>query len=153
MLLEHGASPNTDNDADCKECTLLSAAFTLHRTQFARLLLTRNVDRTYFNQEQYSLLDECAHRGDVEMMQVLLDNGADINHKRFSIKYTPLMTAATGGNVKSVRFLLAHHAAPELKCDWGLTALQIVRHSRHANSQVIALLVEAEHKAKESHAR
>ena len=110
LLLEHGANPNADNDAECKECTLLSAAFTVRNPPFIQLLLAHKVDRAYIDQEQYTLLDEYASRGDIEFMQVLLDAGADINHKNYAIQRTPLMTAASSGNTESVRFLLVHHA-------------------------------------------
>jgi ankyrin repeat protein len=62
-----------------------------------------------------------AIRGDVDVMQMLLAAGADINHRNHN-GMTALMLACQEGQIKAAEFLLAHGADPRYKDKHGRTA-------------------------------
>lgn len=96
--------------------TELQAA--VHRLDLpeARLLLESSKVSDQVDEENgNSLLHVAAKLGNVEMMQLLLDHGADPN--AVSKKgYTPLHVAAWSGHVDCVELLLAQGCDPEIVC-------------------------------------
>lgn len=60
--------------------------------------------------------------GDVDMVQLLIDNGADINIKNKD-GYTALIWASSEGHLDVVRLLLDAGANANIKDNWGNTAL------------------------------
>jgi Ankyrin repeats (3 copies) len=81
-----------------------------------------------------------AQRGHTEILRVLLDNGADVNHVNvccFSSK-TPLMEAVEGNSVEAVELLIARGANVNFRGieDW--TALRIAE--QEGNERIINLL-------------
>jgi hypothetical protein len=60
-----------------------------------------------------------------EMMELLLDHGADPDLGMLNINLTPIMIAAKSGDAESVKILLNYNANPNLQDDFGNTALSI----------------------------
>ena len=77
-----------------------------------------------------------ASNGQVEMVQLLLERGANVNytdHRLMSDGYSALHWAATKGRESTVSLLLQHGADRSLKSTDGLTALQLAKQRGHAS--------------------
>jgi ankyrin repeat protein len=53
-----------------------------------------------------------ADKGHLDVIQLLLDAGADINNGREDHVWTPLMMAASNGELKAMTMLLERHSGP-----------------------------------------
>jgi ankyrin repeat protein len=53
-----------------------------------------------------------AEKGHLDVIQLLLDHGADINNGREDHVWTPLMMAASNGELKTMTMLLERHSSP-----------------------------------------
>lgn len=84
-------------------------------------------------------LDWAAVKGHVEVVQFLLDNGADIDC-RGSFGDTPLIRAAGNGQLEVVKLLLAAGADVNAKNNGGRTALYDAEGRRHS---AVAVLLKA----------
>ena len=91
---------------------------------------------------RWSPLHSAAHYGDLEMVQILLDYGADIGALS-KIEYSPLHCASHGffdGSRDVVRLLLDRGADPNLRVQNGSTPLHLA--SQHGKIEIVRLLVE-----------
>jgi ankyrin repeat protein len=91
------------------------------------------------------LLDKCgnalltaAHEEDLGSIQLLLDNGVDVNYQN-DIKWTALMVAAQAGSVRTVNFLLDKHADPNVIDVQRKTALQKATEAGHDSVRELLL--------------
>ena len=87
-------------------------------------------------------LHSAAYYGDLEMVQVLLEYGANVNTKN-SVGCTPLDFASLGGRhnePRVARLLIEHGADPNTRDMVGLTPLH--RASRSGRIEVLRLLIE-----------
>jgi len=73
----------------------------------------------------------------LQMAQVLLDNGVDVNVTQTG-GFTPLHEAANHGNIEMVRLLIHHGANKTARSDDGRTPLDIAQQGHH--DDVVALL-------------
>ena len=85
-----------------------------------------------------STLHSAASYGDLEMVQVLLDHGTDINIKN-DLDVTPL-NFTSGRDIKVARFLLDHGADPNIQMQGGSTLLHDA--SESGMIEIARLLVE-----------
>ena len=81
----------------------------------------------------------CANVMDLEMVQALLDCGADVN-ARNNDGYTPLIYASLSTNIEVFRLLLNHGADPNVRYDDGNTLLHAAL--RFRMTEMARLLVE-----------
>jgi len=90
--------------------------------EFARWLMKRGLDPDRRNWLGITLLHRCAAKGDIEMAQVCLDFGADINATETEWSSTPLGWAAREGKKEMVEWLLRKGAKANLPEDepWAL---------------------------------
>ena len=100
-LLVMGANPN---DYDWKHKGILANAIDLNNEQMVRTLLKYGADPT-----KKMAVHVAADHGYVEIMNILVDHGANINHTR-KIVLTPLHRAIEFGRVPMVVYLLAKGA-------------------------------------------
>lgn len=89
--------------------------------------------------DNYTALHAAAGNGQIEVVRLLLDNGANVNWGDF-ISGTPLIMAADGGHEDIVTILLAKGANVCIKADGG-TALDGAR--RQGHKKIVDLLVSA----------
>ena len=68
--------------------------------------------------------------GYVQITELLLDKGADVN-ARDQFNETPLMKAARSGNTACLEFLLNRGARVDDENDWGETGLMIAANDGH----------------------
>src|SRR5262245_8841745 len=81
---------------------------------------------------------------DVDMLQLLVEHGANLNEVVNQLEGTPLSIAAKSGNVDKVRFLLQEGANPHFRTDSGYTPLiQAVYGQKPTRPQVVRLLLDA----------
>ncbi|KAI0276990.1 ankyrin repeat protein, partial [Russula aff. rugulosa BPL654] len=87
-------------------------------------------------------LHSAAYSGDLEMVQVLLEFGVDVNAQN-SNRDTPLDYASASGqrnDARVARLLIAHGADPNSRDLWGSTLLH--RASRFGRIEIVRLLIE-----------
>ncbi|KAF8488022.1 ankyrin repeat-containing domain protein [Russula emetica] len=87
-------------------------------------------------------LHSAAFYGDLEMVQVLLDYGADVNSKN-SFRNTPLDNASRNGHrddARVARLLIAHGADPNTRDVYGFTPLH--QASLCGRIEIVRLLIE-----------
>lgn len=117
------------------ESPLMIAAFKGHK-DLVRKLIARDAD---VNKTGWTPLHYAATKGQLEVMQILLDEHAYIDAESPN-KTTPLMMAAKYGTLDAVKLLLEAGADPTLRNELGLTAIDF---ANQANRQDAAGLIAA----------
>ena len=84
-------------------------------------------------------LQMAAARGDVDVMKMLLDAGADINHRDWN-GMSALMLACQKGQQAAVEFLLAHGADPSFKDGYDRTAETFASQLKGENAEKLRVL-------------
>jgi ankyrin repeat protein len=79
-------------------------------------------------------------RGDLEVMTLLLDHGADPNAAGGKARVTPLHHAAGGGQLAAARLLLERGASKGLEDRYGRTAFDAAKKWRDSNRELVELL-------------
>jgi ankyrin repeat protein len=89
----------------------------------------------------YTALIAAGEAGNLEVVKLLLEKGADPN-RRMVMGFTPLMMATQRGDVEAMRLLLAKGADLESREMRNATALILAASSDQASPEVIQLLLE-----------
>lgn len=97
-----------------------------------------NVD----NEEGFSPLTLACYRGNNEVAKLIVENGADINHK--SSSGTPLMASIVKGNNDMISFLLLKNADVNLTDETGITALMYASMFKNKNAVMLLLQKKAD---------
>jgi uncharacterized protein len=118
-LIEHGADPNTTNNAGA---TALDLAAGKRDLEVVRCLVEHGAE-LYEPEGSFTLLHGAALSGNAELVHWLLERGFDPNAKIATVNQTPIITAACGGNSDPARRLLEYGADPKAKTFQGVTAL------------------------------
>lgn len=111
LLLEHGATVQSE------EGFMVHAAVLNRNQGLVTLLLDHGASINEFDEEGGTPLNTATKSGDLEMMQFLIDQGADVNacgpetEDNWATYITPLHTAAGGRNDNCVVTLLLDHGA------------------------------------------
>ena len=79
------------------------------------LLIESGADINAVNKYDFTPLHEAARSGDIEVAEILIRAGADINAKCVRRSLTPLHTAAYSGNCRVVKILIENGADISLK--------------------------------------
>ncbi len=96
--------------------------------EIARMLIERGADvaAPARNPMKVAPVHAAATQGDREMMQLLLDHGADPNAVQ-QMDYVPLHSSAGRGDVETARLLMARGADPKRKSSDGKTPADVAR--------------------------
>jgi ankyrin repeat protein len=96
--------------------------------EIARMLIERGADVSApaRNPMKVAPVHAAATQGDRELMQLLLDHGADPNATQ-QVDYVPLHSSAGRGDVETARLLIARGADPKRKTSDGKTPADIAR--------------------------
>ena len=86
----------------------------------------------------WSALHIAANKGQLEVVKLLVDRGADLNYRHPITKMTPLGMAAVDGYTDIVDYLLSKGADPNVKLRGNVSLLRVVRDS--GNDQMVQLL-------------
>jgi ankyrin repeat protein len=133
LLLDKGADINVKDEYGE---TLLIQAVSASHVDVVKLLLEKGAG------EINTALMKASYRGDTNMVELLLDKGADINAKIIGVfGDTALMNAAVSGDTNVVGLLLARKADINAVDTDGSTALGIAK--RMGNTAVVKLLQQA----------
>lgn len=119
MLLENGA--NVDATDDFGQTPICKAAFDGH-IEVVRLLIEHKAN---LEPPLFDAISPRMGRGKVEIVQLLLDNGADVSAKKKWILDTPLHTAVRQGSTQVIKLLLEYGAVVGPQNEDGQTALDI----------------------------
>ncbi|OUC43395.1 KH domain protein, partial [Trichinella nativa] len=109
VLIKQGA--NIEAVIERTKDTALTLACQNGRKQAVRVLLSHKANKEHRNGNDYTPLCVAASGGHTEVMQLLLQNGAEINARSGSkLGISPLMLAAMNGNADAVKFLIERGA-------------------------------------------
>lgn len=112
LLLKRGAKVNAASQAG--NTALIIACFEFGAAPVVRELLDHGADVRAASKVGNNAMTAAAEAGDLAVLRLLLDRGADPNAKAAGppsmAEVTALMTAAQSGHLESVRLLLAHGA-------------------------------------------
>ena len=116
FLLAHGADPNVTVDHGYT-CLLTAIEFDADEsTRIVAELIRAGANIHTTGAHGWTPLHMAAARGHVEKARLLIDAGADVNHrKEIDALETPLMEAAYTGQPSTVRLLLANGADPSMR--------------------------------------
>lgn len=138
LLIDRGAN---------KECVqrdsywtpLFEAVRSEKKNVVAQLLKNKvRVDARGYNLE--TPLYTAAQLGNVDIIKMLIDHGANIEARLMQNGRTPLYEATSEGHMKAVELLLQEGANIECKCEDGLTPL--LEASRRGHEAVVQLLLQ-----------
>lgn len=136
LLLDHGASINVQG-LKPRQGTPLRWAFTLGHTSIVRLLLERGAGlEATFLEDEPSLLHLATARADEDMVQLLLDHGADVHDPNEEA----LVIAAEMNHVAITQMLLDHGMSLENSGKGWRTALEAA--CAHHSIDVARLLID-----------
>lgn len=137
VLIAHGADVNRKTGEGRSFKTPLNYAAESNNLPVAKLLIARGAD---VEGKGSSPLSSAGVNGDfVEMAQLLVENGAEVNRPSPTGWY-PLETAAGRGNIKVTEYLLAQGANPNAADQAGYTALYSAAGSDYGAAAAKALL-------------
>ena len=106
LLIDKGASPEAlDGDG----CPTIVRAAEHGLTSVVRLLANKDVDIASVNKKQQTALDLAAGKGHVDTIRVLLELGAEVDH-RDQFGFTPLLHATYCGHQASISILMDNGA-------------------------------------------
>jgi ankyrin repeat protein len=94
------------------------------------------VNDTFF---AWSPLLSAASKGQLEVVKVLAERGADLNYKHPLTKMTAVAHAAYDGNTVLLEYLLQKGADPNIKARGGVSTIRLARGEGHEDCVVILL--------------
>ncbi|NCA90054.1 MAG: ankyrin repeat domain-containing protein [Gammaproteobacteria bacterium] len=138
-LLTAGAAPDAVDS--CHWTPLMKAALNGHLAT-AQRLLAGGAEPNAEDKGGYAALMLAASRGHDDLVKLLIDQGALLDHQERSGGWTALIWAAKEGQATTVATLLARGASPDLKGLDGQTAADWARANGHR--EVLRLLASGE---------
>jgi ankyrin repeat protein len=112
---------------------LLALAAAFGNSEVAKYLHAKggDVNAVSINGSGYTALTGAVTSGHTEIVNWLLENGAEPNY-RYANGYTPLLSAAANGHLEILKALLVHGADINAKTDDGKNAISFAIERKHA---------------------
>jgi uncharacterized protein len=88
----------------------------------------------------WTWLQIAANKGHLDVVKLLVENGADLNYKHPITKMTALGLAAVDGHTDIVQYLLAKGADPNIKLRGDVSLVRVVRDE--GNTAMVDLLMK-----------
>lgn len=137
-LLENGANPNKRDSDGYLPLTLVTSAEFNVSVEIAALLLEYGADPN--RPDSLPPLFNASSVGDLELVRLLVDRGADVNKPWETLGRTPLWVAAQDGHTQIVEYLLDRGASPNQRDTSGWTPLHAAAIS--GKLEIVKLLLE-----------
>jgi ankyrin repeat protein len=135
LLLQRGADVN----AKVAGASALWMAASKGYTPIVRALISNGADINARDNGGYAPLHESAGGGHRQVVEILVEHGAQINVKSADEKgWTPLHFAVLRGSAETVKLLLSQGADPNVKGNDGLSPTMVAQ--RSGRSDIVALL-------------
>ncbi|XP_072943831.1 ankyrin repeat and MYND domain-containing protein 2 [Epargyreus clarus] len=116
---------NTIEDQTAPEKTIFNAIGQGDLTEFKNILMQHKGSVDFFDENGMTALQHAAYKGCKEMVQMLLDRGADVNSGKHEYNYTALHFGALSGNSEVCKLLLEAGAKSTAANSVGRTASQM----------------------------
>lgn len=113
LLLDAGANPNVSMNTMDYDTPLLMAT-RWDDLELIKLLLLKGASVDAVNKNGVTPLASASDNGYVDMVEFLINSGADVNASRFDDHFTPLLYACQGGHLEVARVLLNNGAQVNL---------------------------------------
>jgi ankyrin repeat protein len=141
-LLDSGADLESE---DCRLGTPLELAVVKRHDHIIKLLLERGAETNKPSHQFSNTLEAaCNANGPMELVEHLIDSGAEVNRKEGTVgrsERTALEAAAHAGNEEVVRLLIAKGAKVNAVSEHHGSALQAAVQGRHSNVKAIVELL------------
>lgn len=112
----------------------------------AKKLIEENYNVNDQDNAGNTALHEAALNGHLEIVKLLIRNGADVNMQSFKMfKDTPLIDASANGHLDVVKYLLSHGADPTICNAKGLTAYESIEEDSDLDEQEQEIVSEIKH--------
>ncbi|KAG1692623.1 Ankyrin repeat domain-containing protein 50 [Nymphon striatum] len=131
---------NDLNDKDLNQRTLLHCATYESNCELIEALILRGADVEVIDRNGQTALNLASRQGDVSIVTILLNSGKANPDQADNEGWTPLRSAAWGGNTKVVEALLEHGAQVENADSDGRTALRAAAWGGH--DDIVTKLLE-----------
>jgi ankyrin repeat protein len=125
LLAEYPQCVN-DSDPSTGQTALEFGVISRHE-DIVKALLTHGASVDHYDKFKFSCMYFAILNDDWPIVQLLLDNGAQIKDARYKYGSTPLMVAAMAGSQSIAEHLLALGADPNTRDDEGHTAADLAR--------------------------
>ena len=139
MLIKAGANLNTENKYGA---TPLFLAVDQGWYDVVKMLIEGGAGNE-IRENQGIMLHAAARKGSLELVKLLVDNGADVNatyNNKYQRNTTPLFFSVESSNFPVTRYLMEKGARINIKNDYGETPLHIA--SEVGNIQMVKLLLK-----------
>jgi len=137
VLLKRGASPNPGDEVSSP----LIFAILPGKTDIVRLLIAHGADPEWKGADGDTAIMLAASFGQQDIVQILLDAGANVNASDNWQTTALIKAVATSEEPSMVQFLIRHGAELDAADQWGRSALTMARELQY--SQMERVLVEA----------
>jgi len=137
-LLKYG--PGVETKVVDLECTGLFHMSTLDDMEGVRFFLSQGANVNTRNNLNHSPLNEAARHGSIEIVQLLLKNGAQVEVATDDHGWTPLYEAIRDNRPDVVRLLLEHGANKNTRLHSGFDAINEACHRGH--HEIARILIE-----------
>jgi len=108
------------------------------------MLVRRGAQFERFNTSGYAPLHQAAMKGDLALVQGLLDRGANINVLNTRNGWTALAEACSNGHLEVVQLLLAKGALTEIQIgtDISIGKTALIKAAEHGHTAVVSVLLD-----------
>ncbi|XP_046965011.1 ankyrin repeat and MYND domain-containing protein 2 [Vanessa cardui] len=116
---------NKSDESALPEKTIFNTIAQGDLTEFKNILAQHKGSVDFFDENGMTALQHAAYKGSKDMVQLLLDRGADVNSGKHEYNYTALHFGALSGNSEVCKLLLDAGAKPTATNSVGRTASQM----------------------------
>ena len=122
---------------ESSSCNVISSEIINEDTLLVKQLVEDSKNVNQYNEFGISLLQVASHKGNYEFVDLLIENGADINYYTKDSQETALTFATSAGHTEIVKLLIHHGANINHKKSNGDTAIDIAQKFGHNSISIL----------------